>query len=263
MKICITSDVHYGHTSKKRVEHLVHNIIQSKPDIIILAGDNAEPGNNNMANCLDIFNKSSAIKGLILGNHDLWKIYSDHPSTNDLWECIYPNLAKEKDFIWMEDEIIYFDNIAIIGSIAWYDYSNAESFTMLSDNFYYSQKKKYNNDGRFITWGKTDIEFAKECRENLIKRLQICEDDPNIDTVIVVTHVPIFSQQMVSSIYDDPRGNAYFGHFTLGKEVLKFDKVKHVVSGHTHRGIKYEIDGLTLETIGSDYGKPTYIQIEI
>ncbi len=262
MKLIITADLHLGHTSKTHVKQMVNNIINDRPDIIVIAGDITEPAVMGLSEALELFDKSHVIKGLILGNHDLWNYYGKVDSSEKIWSEIAPKVCELHEFIWMEDDIIYYDDKAIVGSIAWYDYSNSNYYNN-SDNFFYSRKKQFNNDGNYIDWDRTDIEFAKECRDGVVTRLKHLEDNPNINQVIVITHVPIFSEQMVKYKGDHPIGDAYFGHFALGKEVLKFDKVKHVVSGHTHRGMDREIPGFRMQTVNSDYGFPRYLTLNI
>lgn len=259
MKIIVTADLHHGITSRNKLRKIRNQICLEKPDAIILAGDISESA-EDFDQCLNLFSEYNGIKGVIVGNHDLWK-RKDGLSSLDLWERELPSITSKNDFIWMEEETIIIDKITIVGTIGWYDYS-AKSLNM-EDDWYESFKGEYNMDGKMIDWDKTDKEFASEIYVNLEKRLDELDKNDNIEKIIVITHVPLYSQQMVPMSSDSRYGDAYFGNFTLGHLVQGYMKVKEVVSGHTHRGIDRDFGDFRLRTVQSDYGIPGFLTIEI
>jgi len=107
-------------------------------------------------------------------------------------------------------------------------------------------------------------------RELLAVRLAACQSDPDIDKVVVVTHVPVFEQQLQR----DPTNlawsiaNAYFGNLRTGGVIAEFSKVAAVVSGHLHMGIRalvprIDMPELSACVVGSDYGSPGWLSIEV
>lgn len=261
MKLIVSGDIHAGTTDIYTIKAMVDDMLKENPDIIILAGDIGE-SLDDFNECLQLFKDSKGVKGLVIGNHDLWNQKDEIPSI-DKWEKLLPSSADKNDFVWMEDEIIYHENIAIVGTTAWYDYSNVAPAFAQSEEYLFKGKGRYNNDANFIDWNKTDIEFARECQKGLVEKLEFLETCVHINKVIVITHVPIFSEQMVRSVGDNPIGDAYFGNLTMGKAVMGFSKVKHVISGHTHRCRYREIGDMQLTSLPGDYMRPAYITEEI
>ncbi len=97
----------------------------------------------------------------------------------------------------------------------------------------------------------------------LVERVQGLEDDPIVQAVMVVTHVPIFRAQMVTKPGDRRWGisNAYFGNLTLGDRLTRMSKLRRVVSGHTHCGRQGVVERqglppLTVSVVASDYHRP-------
>jgi hypothetical protein len=83
-----------------------------------------------------------------------------------------------------------------------------------------------------------DQEAARIMRDALMERVQGLEDDPIVQAVMVVTHVPIFRAQKVTKPGDRrwAISNAYFGNPTLGDRLTRMSKLRRVVSRHTHCG---------------------------
>ena len=62
-------------------------------------------------------------------------------------------------------------------------------------------------------------------------------------------------------------GDTYYGNFTLGRRLEAFDKLRVVVSGHTHVGVdsthtcpdQRHIQALVVD---SDYEKPNYVVVD-
>ena len=102
-----------------------------------------------------------------------------------------------------------------------------------------------------------------------MRKLARLEKDTSIRSVVVATHVPIFEEQMTRKP-DNHRwelSNAYFGNLTTGAAVARFEKVRTVVSGHTHCGRRGTVvrDGappIEVHVIGSEYGKPAFVVID-
>jgi hypothetical protein len=84
--------------------------------------------------------------------------------------------------------------------------------------------------------------------------------------VVVVTHVPLFEEQMLRKPTDQrwELANAYFGNLATGSMVARYGKAAAVISGHTHcgrEGVVQRKDGSEIEvhTVGSEYGRPAFV----
>lgn len=252
----ITSDLHHGITSPVRILSLRNEFIAHNPDIILIAGDTGEPV-EDFDKCLSLFSGLPCPVGIVIGNHDVYATDGNH--SEDLWANLLPGIVKKHGLIWMEEENIVIGDTAFVGSMAWYDYSSKDPFFSLPDDFFFLNKGKIMADGKYIDWKRKDTGFAAELRDGVIKRLSRAEEDPDVKKIIVVTHVPLFREQMVSYGSDSWEANAYFGNLTLGKEVMNFSKVTDVISGHTHRPVDKMVGTIRVQIVPGDYKKPGYI----
>ena len=134
---------------------------------------------------------------------------------------------------------------------------------------WYESRKQYLIADKWIDWEKTDKEFAKEVSDSFLRRLEVLEEDPSTEEVVVITHDPIFECQMIRrpDDYDWSSRNAYFGNLTLGAEVLRFPKVRQVISGHTHNPTSGEVprkgmSPVSAVVIDSDYNRPGFLVVD-
>jgi len=197
----------------------------------------------------------------------VWHRTGPH-SSRELWEQQLPDASARCGCIWLEDEIVIRGSVAIVGTIAWYDYSSrAPGYEEKSNMAFFRTKGAYNNDGNFIDWPWTDIEFADAVGTPFLQRLSTACSQSEVSHVIVITHVPVFPEQKVTVRKWNTGGDAYYGNWTLGRKIESFRKVRMVVSGHTHLGVVAKHvtpDGRAIPavTIGSDYGRPAYYVID-
>lgn len=269
-KIVITSDLHLGITSEAELWALVDAIAAENPTLTVLAGDLGE-GLSHIVECLKLFTHLPGDVAVLVGNHDVWA--RANYSSQELWERRLPEVVQTSRMLWLEGTVWQRDGLAVAGSLAWYDYSAADpAFLSAPPQFFTERKDYYNLDARYVDWPWSDQEFAARLGEGLCERLQGLEADAGVRSVLVVSHVPLFEEQMCRKPHDPHWGlsNAYFGNLTLGKQVLKMSKVQAVVSGHTHLGLKGQVkrpgfpekSALAVSVLGSDYHAPVYSMIE-
>jgi 3',5'-cyclic AMP phosphodiesterase CpdA len=260
-RICVTSDVHLGLTSEAVVETLVGAIAAERPDLTVIAGDVAE-GLPAFRRCLAIFARLPGDLGVIAGNHDLWA--RQGASSEQLWSTALPAATREAGMIYLEDEDWRRDGVAVVSTIAWYDYSSAmRRFPHRSAAYYARRKPKVVRDGTLLDWKREDQAFANSVGARTVQRLAALEADPAIIAMTLVTHAPIFAEQLVHYSGDNPATWAYFSNLTLGDHVRWSPKLRVVCSGHTHRGYegviaRAPLPPLNVVTLDSDYGAPAY-----
>lgn len=266
-RIIVTSDIHYGITSPEAVEKLFDEIAALKPDAVAVAGDIGEPL-NNFVKALDIIGRMNIPTAIVPGNHDVWNRSKTIPS-RELWERRLPEETKVRGIVFLEDETLLIDDIAIVGTIAWYDYSAGDPKEEHTMEEYRKRRREFIGDALFTDWPWDDIEFCKMIEGPFKKRLKTVQDDRDVKKIIVVTHSPIFEQQILRKP-DDPKwsfSNAYFGNLTFGEIVRDFSKVLYVVSGHTHAGmegiVRVNEREINVMTLNSQYGEPVFVMIEL
>ncbi|MCC6751366.1 MAG: metallophosphoesterase [Deltaproteobacteria bacterium] len=270
MRLLVTSDVHLdfgGHlTLRSTIDAMVSRMAAERPDALVLAGDLAH-GFAAFEACLDAFAPLGVPTGVVAGNHDVWRDVDRHVPSRALWETELKRATRQREFAWLEEDTLRVGSLAVIGSLVWYDYSAALPDYDLD---YALVKRHMINDANWIDWPWGDADVAEGLREGLVRRLALLETDPRVDRVLLATHVPIFSEQLIQRP-DEPTWqlrHAFFGNLTTGRAVLPFEKLRHVVSGHTHAAAQGTVDRSPLppiqcQVIGSEYGAPTFVVVEL
>lgn len=263
--IVVTSDLHLGITKEARIRQLVERLETEQPALTVLAGDIGE-GLQNFQTCLRLFSHVPGTVAVLAGNHDVWA--RGHHS-QDLWTHHLPRSVRDAGMLWLEDDIWQQNGVAVAGSIGWYDYSAVDpTISPHPPEFFAAEKSNYNMDAKYVDWPWTDGEFATRVGDALCARLSQLDADPDISTAIVVTHVPLFDVQMARKPADPRWGfsNAYFGNLTLGQRILQSNKLRVVVSGHTHVGRDGlvtrphapDLSPIPVSVLASDYNNPVY-----
>ena len=268
-RIVITSDLHLGITTREEIEPLVAAISAERPDLTVIAGDIGE-GAANIRACLALFHGLPGEITALGGNHDVWALSAPwqlgEPGSQEMWERVLPGAVREAGMGWLEEENWRADGLAVAGSIAWYDYSGAaEGIPPQTEEYWVELKRKMHPDAKFINWPWSDRAFATACADALVARMTALEADASVETVLLVTHVPVFREQLVikPDIPNWGYGNAFFGNLTLGERLRGMRKLRAVVSGHTHIGVKattaHEPGSLPVWVTKSDFHKPSYV----
>lgn len=266
-RILITADIHLGITSLPRVKTLIREIRDEKPDAIAIAGDIGE-GVENILVVFEEFKSLGIPVAACAGNHDVWNHDKKRPSEL-LWKQILPAVAKSSGVVWLDHDNLLVGDIAIVGTIAWYDYSAQDPGFAHPPYENWKRKGEFDADAWQVDWPWKDIEFCKMIEPGFRSRLKQAQDDPSVREIIVVSHSPLFEGQVKRKPKDFKWGfsNAYYGNLTFGEIVLHHGKVTHVISGHSHAGMEssIEIDNhpVRLVTLDSQYNDPIYLLLDL
>ncbi len=251
LNLAVVSDLHHSPYNAVDVESVAARVHEANPDMLLIVGD--------IANCTSYFKPALKLlsgrwKTLVLaGNHDVWSAPKNHLDTSparhgsqDLWESVLPRLTAEVGALWLEGTSVVIPEIGlgIAGTIGWYDYSADQ--TGRDAKTISCKKGKYVQDAELIDWSWSDIEFAKACRERLESALKNLASNPQVDQVLVASHIPPFLELRSDITKGNQRSryelsNAYYFVPSLGAMIVNFPKVTHVVSGHTHFGVRKTI----------------------
>jgi 3',5'-cyclic AMP phosphodiesterase CpdA len=264
-RIVITSDLHLGITTADEIAPMVAAIAAERPDLTILAGDIGKRLEDVRA-CLALFAGLPGEVAALAGNHDLWTHGDDHSA--DLWERGIPDAVRAAGMRWLEEQSWRRDGLAVVGSIAWYDYTGADpSIPPQTEDYWIELKQRLHPDARYLDWPWSDIAFATRCGDNLVARVAALDADASITDLLLVTHVPLFREQLVNrtEIPNWGYGNAFFGNLTLGARLRHTPKLRAVVSGHTHIGRRETLadePGTPVWVVPSDFHAPRYVVYE-
>ena len=266
-RIIVTSDIHLGITKPDVVETLIKDISTLKPDALAVAGDLGEPLQNFNA-ALDALQRLGIPTAIVPGNHDIWNRNHQIPS-RELWDVRLPEEVMKRGFAYLERESILVDDIAIVGTLAWYDYSAASPSQPCAIEEYARLKGEFCGDALFVDWSWDDLQFCKTIEGPFVERLNAAQRDRDVRSILVVTHSPIFDEQIARKPGNErwSFSNAYYGNITFGDIVRKYGKVRHVVSGHTHAGreglVKTASGEIIVTTLDSQYGKPVFMTVDL
>jgi predicted phosphohydrolase len=265
LTVAVTADLHWGHRlGQEETRQLAAFVHQKTPDVLILAGD---IGTGPLfADCLDLFADLTCRKLLVPGNHDLW-VRTDDADLDSLlmYEQVLPRLAAERGFTMLDNGplILPEHDLAIAGSINWYDYS--WGVDAIRERFpgeeHRLQSKRFprgrHNDAVFVRWPLDDVRFAARVVTALDQHLD--EALARVGRTIVVTHHPPYYDlgfprsgppvELESFLWD-----AFCGNRTLEESLTRrADRIAFAFCGHTHRERESALGGIRGYNIGGDY----------
>lgn len=269
MKIVFTADIHWGYSEITFGVwyNTINSIIEFNPDVFVIGGDIAvTPKMFNHA-----LNTFSSIpcknKYYVLGNHDIW-IYGEIESS---WEKynMFKDIGNSHGFKCLDNGPDIVGNCGIIGNMGWYDYS----FRDKKIDFIYSntiesyKKKKFPGcgtewkDGTYAKWNKSDEEMAIYFSKLL--ESHVIEINKKVDSICYFSHHPPMQVLVPYGDLNWNKGNAFQGSVLFEDIIFKYDKIRHIFCGHSHKEIYREIDDKKCYNVGAGYDFPKYIMVEI
>jgi len=287
MKIAFTADTHltlettWG-TDEAKFVALRDAIYAENPDVIAHGGDIGEWYANplNLPEALRILGENKECVGVI-GNHDLWT-KPDLITSEELWSRFIPEIFQNNKWHYLEQSNWIKDGVAIVGSYLHYDYSAADPEgaavnhiranypDWTPDEYYERMKKRAVNDAKYFIGLPRDKDFAKTMGDAFKKRLLEAQEDKDIHSIVVVTHVPCMPCQITRNPHDWhwSCATAYFGNLSYVETLMSCSKIKFVLSGHSHQDNRNQIEFddehmVDIITLGSDYGKPIFVTVEV
>ena len=299
MRILITADLHYRPSQREAMSSLATGSKAQAPDCLIIAGDLGHPL-RLFRRALQLFADLDCPKLVLAGNHDVYK--GEHDSRT-LWETVAAaggargglwvvgggscgsggvERARCQETGWIRSvgavrsvkcQVARQGKgagaIGIVGTMAWYDYSSRAPHPAYSDADYRSLKRLVNHDADYIDWPWSDVAMARFLGRRFAARLAGLVNNPAVERIVVVTHVPIFPEVLPhhpeSEFYSLMR--TYLGNFTLGELVRQQPKVTHVVSGHIHHHGHWTVAGehgpIDFRLVGSHRAAPAAVVLEL
>src|SRR5438045_3918881 len=133
MRILVTADLHYNHgKSKALAEALIDEMNAVPADVLLVVGDTAVSDGDWIEQCLSRFHFGGP-KLFVAGNHELWTNGSD---SYRLFREQLPARVRAIGWRWLEGNAFVAGDVAIVGSVGWYDYSFAQKELEIPRRFY-------------------------------------------------------------------------------------------------------------------------------
>ena len=133
MRLLITADLHYNHPkSRPLADEVIDRINAEKADALIVVGDTAVADGDSLEQCLERF-EFAGPRLFVAGNHELWTHGDD---SYQLFTETLPQRIRNLGWHWLETEPLSIGDVAIVGSVGWYDYSFAVKELGIPKRFY-------------------------------------------------------------------------------------------------------------------------------
>jgi hypothetical protein len=222
----------------------------------------------------------------VAGNHELWTHGDDSYA---IFSEQLPRRVRDLGWHWLETDPFIADDVAIVGSVGWYDYSFALPSLGIPHRFYaekispgaaerYSQYARLFeiaddiptvareltarwNDGKFVKLHRTDEAFVQEILDRLANQLTALSDKRRV--VACIHHLPFRELLPPPHSAQWDFAKAFLGSERIGQLLLKFPNIHDVFCGHSHLPMTANIDYLNAVNIGSGYRWKTYEVLEI
>jgi predicted phosphodiesterase len=287
VKLLVSADLHFGHAvSEPLAEELVERINASEDaDALLLVGDTATADGDKLERALARFTFRGP-KLFVAGNHELWSRDAD---TAVLWSQTLPRRVTNAGWQWLQGAPWVGGDVAIVGSIGWYDYSFAVAELGIARRFYEAKVSpgvagrlsQFQhliqgeepptatdivarwNDGKFVRLGRSDEAFLNECLDQLRAHLSLVQNEGAKRILCAVHHVP-FEELLPprrGAQWDFAR--AYLGSGRIGGLIEEFDGVTHVLCGHSHFPVETTLGRVRAINIGSGYRHKRLIELEL
>ena len=286
MRLLVTADLHYNHPkSKGLAEEVIDKMNDAGGDVLLVVGDTAAADGDAFERCLGRF-KFPGPKLVVAGNHELW---TAGPDSYTLLHESFPERATALGWQWLQDEPYITDQLAIVGSVGWYDYSFAQPNLHIPTRFYEHKispgaAERFEefkflfertddltaatreivarwNDGRHVKLGRSDRQFLDELLLQLDQQLTSLRDKPQVITA--VHHLPFRELLPPPHSAQWDFAKAYLGAEAIGQALLKHANVSHVFCGHSHMAGDLTVGHIRAINIGSGYRSKTFHTLDL
>jgi 3',5'-cyclic AMP phosphodiesterase CpdA len=266
LRLAFTADLHWNvRPSGNAATRLLIECLQlDPPDLLVLAGDIG--AGDDFGLCLQLFDSLDCQKALVPGNHDIW-VEQDDPRGDSLqvYQQHLAQVSAQHGFHYLDQGPLFLPkaDLAIVGSINWYDYSwTLGTLRQQCPDWEDRLKTKrfsrgWHNDARFVRWPLDDVSFARKVVRTLEQHLSQALESAG--RVIVVTHHPAFfglsfPRPGPPFSLDGLLWDAFSGNRALEAILMRFEeRIPLVFSGHTHRERANCLGKISGHNIGGDY----------
>jgi predicted phosphodiesterase len=286
MRLLITADLHYNHGKGHALaDDLIDQMNSAGGDVLLVVGDTATADGPALEQCLSRF-KFTGPKLFVAGNHELW---THGPDSYAEFREVFPKRVRDIGWQWLQTEPFVQDELAIVGSIGWYDYSFAEPNLGIPQRFYAAKvspgaaehlgehKELMSrtddvpdsarhiiarwNDGKFVKLHRSDEQFMNELLAELKSQLDSLLQIPNV--VAAIHHLPFAQLLPPSHRAQWDFAKAYLGSGRIGELLLKYQNVQTVLCGHSHFAAEATIEHVHAINIGSGYRAKKFLSMDI
>jgi predicted phosphohydrolase len=286
MRLLATADLHYNHLkSRPSADDVIERMNAAGGDVLLVIGDAAAADGEALEECLSRFSFAGP-KLFVPGNHELWTL---GPDSYRLYREDLPRRVRALGWQWLPSEPFAMGDVAIVGSIGWYDYSFAQDSLGIPRRFYEAKvspgvAERINefsplleqaddvgpvargvvarwNDGKFVKLHRSDEAFLRELAGEMRGQLEELRGTRSV--VAAFHHLPFRELLPPARNIQWDFAKAYLGSALLGEVLLEFANVKHVLCGHSHFPAQARVVHVDAVNIGSGYRWKTFNVLDV
>lgn len=288
MRLLVTADLHYNHArSRGPADELIDRINSLSFDALLVVGDTAPAESDELAQCLGRFTFAGP-RLFVAGNHELW---TNGPDSHQLLRRLLPDRLQQLGWHDLQSTPFIAGDVAVVGSIGWYDYSLADASLGIPRRFYEAKISPGSaghlddhahllgdgsdiseaashvfarwNDGRFVKLHRSDQQFLDELLDELRQHLELTRSCRQV--IAAIHHLP-FAELMPPQRPARSQWRfalAFLGATSIGQLLLRYANVSTVFCGHSHFAREAQVGHIRAVNIGSGYREKTYHLIEV
>jgi predicted phosphodiesterase len=285
-RLLITADLHYDHPRSRPVaDDLIDRMNVAGGDVLLVVGDTATSNGDAFEQCLSRF-QFAGPKLVVAGNHELW---TRGPDSYEVFTHALPRRARELGWHWLEDEPLVSGDLAIVGSVGWYDYSFAPSSLGIPRRFYEHKLSPGAaerlsefapllepaddvassarevvarwNDGKFVKLGRSDEVFLTELLNGL--EAQLTQLAGASQVIAAIHHLPFKELLPPLRAGQWDFAKAFLGSGRIGEVLLRFPNVRRVFCGHSHFPAEAHVGPIHAVNVGSGYRHKTFLEVDV
>jgi predicted phosphohydrolase len=283
LRLIVTADLHLNHSrSRTSALEAIVRINDTEGDALLLVGDTGVADDDSLERVMTGITFPGP-KLFLCGNHELW---TAGPDSYRLFTEDLPRRVRACGWQWLESDPLQIGDVAVVGSVGWYDYGFAVDTLGIPRRFYEAKVSPGGaerlsafrhlvdadvpleameivarwNDGKFVKLGRSDEAFLEERLDALRRSLASVSANR---VVAAVHHVPLAEllPPRHKGTFDFVR--AYLGSPRLGELLLSDPRVTHVLCGHSHFGVDTQIGSVRAINVGSGYGHKNVLTLDV
>jgi 3',5'-cyclic AMP phosphodiesterase CpdA len=286
VRILATADLHLNHPrSAESAQRIIEEINAQHADAVLVVGDAAVADESWLERCLSMF-RFDGPRLFVPGNHEYW---TKRELDFDQTEAELIDRVRKLGWRWLPEEPAVIGDVAIVGSVGWYDYSFAEPSLDIPELFYRHKVSPGSvlmtgepaslleharllpparvktsarwNDGRFIRMTMSDEQLVD--REVIRLQSQLSQLRSARSIVAAIHTVPFAELLPARSGGQWDFARAYLGSKRIGAVLGDFANVRHVLCGHSHTRAEAQVGQISAINIGSGYRHKQLVRLDV
>lgn len=257
---------------------LAEEVCATPADALLVLGDVAGQDLGILREALRLFDGFAGHKLFVCGNHELWAPPGE--SSLERFEVQVPAICRETGFHPLDLEPVVIDEVGLVGSIGWYDYSYRPRHLGIPLRFYEAKTAPGAAgridahlhlladssdvpeaslsmgarwmDGLHVRLPMSDEQFCERLAARLAEHLAAVE--PACRTIVAGLHHVPFAEMVPQAA--DPSwafAQAFLGSPRFGEVLLNCPKVGVMLCGHAHKGDRRQIGHIACVNVGCTY----------